>query len=334
MDPKGGIMPNELDTLMEKRVNDQKEFEDTFEDILGKTDEEIEESLKKDREAEEAAKASGEATGEQSKEANTSDYSFDKNQTEGSDPKPAVDPVPDTTNKEVNWQQKYTELESELSKEKQRTASWDGRIKAANEKSKKLEEQVAILVKEREEKVQAKTAQQDMSDKEKMDLFRENFPELADFADIMERKLNAIKAPAPAKVETPAEEDTSKPTAPAPAKAAEQSSGPSPHYVAITKIHPDLDEIVNSGKLLSWINQQAEYIRPHLSKVYNSGTSDEVISVVTEFKNKTGWKSAVAPNPKQDKLNSMLETEGESPGPKAGEPDKNDFAGTAKEIGL
>jgi hypothetical protein len=325
-------MPKDvLDELQEGRAKDQQEFEDAFNDVLGDTEEKVDETLKKEVEAEASAGA-GDAQGEQKNEGSDSSYAFDRQAAEPVDPKP-VDPVPDTSGDSANWQSKAEELEAELAKEKQRTASWDGRIKAANEKSKKLEEQVAILLKERNEKVEAKTAKQDLDDKEKMELFKENFPELADFADILERRMAGFRAPAPAKVE-PEPEATE--VTPAPAKAdTNEPPEPSKHYLAITKVHPELDEIVNSGKLLSWINQQADYIRPHLSRVYNSGTADEVISVVTEFKNKTGFTSAVAENnPKQDKLNSMLEADGESPGPKSEGPDKNDFAGTAKSIGL
>jgi len=323
-------MPNELDKLMDDRASDQKEFEDTFEDILGKTDEEIEESLKKAKE-EEASGEAGDATKDQKNENSESNYSFGKDQIVVSDPAPIV---PDTTDKESDWQKKAQDLESELTKEKQRTASWDGRIKAANEKTKKLEEQVATLLSDKSEKVAAKKTEQDMSDKEKMELFRENFPELADFADILQRKMDAYDVSNKAKVEPKVEESDTTDTTPTKTEPAKQE-GPSDHYKAIVKVHPELDEIVNSGVLLSWINQQEEFIRPHLSKVYNRGSADEVISVVTEFKNKTGWKSQVGNlNPKQDKLNSMIEANGESPGPKADAPDKNDFNATAKEIGL
>ena len=324
-------MPDELDKLMEERAKEKSDFEDAFNDVLGETDEEIDASLAKAKKDEEAAKA-GDATGEQSKDSTESSYAFNKDPQEPEN----VPAKPANENAGTDWQKKYVELEEELKKEKQRTASWDGRIKAANEKSKKLEEQVAILLKEREEKQAAKTAEQDMSDKEKMDLFRENFPELADFADIMERKMSAMKptSNAPAKDPSPEPDPSTADTEPK-ARDDVRPDGPTPHYLKITKVHPELDEIVASGKLLSWINTQPDYIRPHLSKVYNRGTADEVISVITEFKNKTGWKSdVVAANPKQDKLNSMLESEGESPGPKAEGPDKNDFLGAAKEIGL
>ena len=319
--PKDGI-----DALQEGRANDRKEFEDAFNEVLGSTDEEVEQTLKKEIEKEASAK-SGDDTGEQKNDVSDSNYSFGKQQEEGAAP----EKTPDSSTQETTWQSKAEQLEAELAKEKQRTASWDGRIKAANEKSKKLEEQVAILVKEREKKLSAKTAKQDLDDKEKMELFKENFPELADFADILERRMAGFSDPAKVKPEPEATPDEPA----APAKAEEKPTGPSPHYLAITKVHPDIDEVVGSGKLLSWINQQADYIRPHLSEVYNGGTADQVISVVSEFKNKTGWVSSVSkPNPKQDKLNSMVEAEGESPGPKSDGPDKNDFLGTAKEIGL
>jgi len=331
MDPKGGSMPKDsIDELQEGRAKDRQEFEDAFNDVLGSTPEEVEKKLKEEAEAEASAGA-GDAQGEQKNEADGSNYAFGKQQEEGTDPKPAVEPVPDTSAQGTDWQAKASQLEADLAKEKQRTASWDGRIKSANEKTKKLEDQIAVLLKDREEKQSAKTAKQDLDDTEKMDLFKENFPELADFADILQRRMDGFQSPAPAKVDPEPESKPSEEEAPAKA----EPTGPSDHYLAITKIHPELDEIVNSGKLLSWINQQADYIRPHLSKVYNGGTADEVISVVTEFKNKTGWTSSVStPNPKQDKLNSMLEADGESPGPKSDGPDKNDFAGTAKSIGL
>jgi hypothetical protein len=94
--------------------------------------------------------------------------------------------------------------------------------------------------------------------------------------------------------------------------------------------------MVKTGVLLTWINSQSEYIRSHLEAIYNKGSAEDVIKMATEFKRTTGWKSSVTQEDetKQDKLKSMLEAEGNSPGPKTDGPDKEDFAAAAKEVGL
>jgi hypothetical protein len=329
-------MPDELDKLLNDRASEQQEFEDVFEDILGKTDEEIEESLRKEKEKEALGEA-GDATKDPKNGDSGTEYAFGKEQKpDAKDPEAGVatkPTSPDTSGQETDWQKKALEAEDELKKERQRTASWDGRIKAANEKTKTLEAQVATLLADKTDQVKAKTAAQDLSDKEKMELFKDNFPELHDFADILQRKMDSIKPVEelfPAKVDPitdPVVEEDPKTT-----PAGESSE----HYKSMTKVHPDLDEMVNTGVLLTWINGQPEYIRSHLQAVYNKGNAEDVIKMATEFKRSTGWKSGInqVEKIKQDKLDSMRETQSQSGGPKAEAPDKNDFAAAAKEAGL
>ena len=326
-------MTDILDGIIDERANDRKEFEDAFDNILEDSDEDKSE---KGEEAKEVDKTAGEATGDaakdQEKEATPkSDYSFSKDplpegddQATGTKPKESDTPTPTD-----DWQKKALAIQAELDKEKQKTASWDGRIKAANEKTKVLESQVATLLSERKEKATAKTAAQDLSDKEKIELFKENFPELGDFADIIERRLDTAT-----KVEeVPAKVEPEKPQAPAEVTSENKELD---HFAAIRKDHPELEELVKTGVLETWINQQPDFMRPHLQSIYDNGSSGNIINMITEFKNQTSWQSNVTVHDKtkQDKLNSMREAEGDSPGPKSEGPDKYDFQATAKEIGL
>jgi hypothetical protein len=108
----------------------------------------------------------------------------------------------------------------------------------------------------------------------------------------------------------------------------------------IRKSHPDLDEMVNTGVLRTWINQQADYMRPHLDLIYQSGTTDQVIDMVKRFKEASGWKSqldtqgADKRTAQQKKLDSLKEVNSESGGAPPEGPDKNDYDGAAKEAGL
>lgn len=225
---------------------------------------------------------------------------------------------------------KVSELEAELKKERQRTASWDGRIKSANEKAARLEADNDQLKAEIEQLKSNKPSETDQSEAAVMENFRETFPELVEVLDIYQKKIDSAVKSIPAK-ETPKE----KPAVEDKPVVADTSVEDSKHFDEILAVHPDLNEAVSTGVLQTWINKQDDFIRTHLQKVYESGTSKQVISLMTNFKTKSGWRSQLdTGDGKQDKLKSMLATDGESPGPKAGAPDKDDFAGAAKEAGL
>jgi hypothetical protein len=213
------------------------------------------------------------------------------------------------------------EAKTKASKAEQKMSSWEGRIKAANKRVKELEAQL--------ETADVKSASND-SDQEKIDKFRQDFPEFGEVLDVMDKRYKA---------NTP-DKETYDPDAPLDPVAQTdntvvKSNEPTEHFKAIVKVHPDIDELTSSKVIVTWIRKQPDYIRPHLEKVYTKGSSDEVIKMVTEFKSQTGWKSQTetAVDPKQKKLQAMRQTDGsESPGPKNVDgPDKNDFDGAAKE---
>jgi hypothetical protein len=325
---------SELDVELEKVAEAQKEFDDAINDIMDKTDEEI-------KEAEEArAKESdgtGESTGDQTTEAGTVPGT-----TEDPQKKANLEPDPSQmagTGVDVSAMQAEVEqLKSELQKEKQRTASWDGRIRAANDKVKSLEAENAKLTEQLSTKVATEDNEQEQSDQEVMDKFKSTFPELVDVVNILEKKIKVTSTTAKSEVKPEVTPDTTEQVPAADAtNTTESTASNTEHYDATRKAHPDLDEAVNTGVLLTWINTQPDYIRPYLESVYygknGNGSSQQVIDMVTEFKSKSGWKSQIksGDKAKDDKLKSMLESEGGSAGAKTDGPDKNDFAGAAKE---
>jgi hypothetical protein len=321
----------ELDIELEKQAAAQKEFDDAINDIMDKTDEEI-------QEIESARAQESDGTGE-SKKDQTSEPVTEPDPT--ADPQNSPDQSSDQTLSGTGAESdnsalhaEIEELKAELKKERQRTSSWDGRIRAANDKVKLLEAENAKLTEQLTTKADAEANEQDQTDQEVMETFKATFPELVQVVDILEKK---IKATTPAKSipEPEATPDTTE-QEPAPEVDKANSGSKSEHYVRTRKAHPDLDEAVNSGVLLTWLNKQPDYIRPYLESVYygtnGNGSSQQVIDLVTEFKNKSGWQSTISTDTaKNDKLKSMLESEGSSAGAKTDGPDKNDFNAAAKE---
>ena len=303
-------------------------IEDVFDEIEGMSDEEIRKSEAKA----EAKPADGDASGDATEDRLTAEEAKalmdDTNdETEVKDPGPGDQATGGTTQPDLT--SKVSELEAELKKERQRTASWDGRIKAANEKAAKLEADNEQLRAEIEQLKTSGSADSANSEAEVMATFKETFPELVEVLDIYQRKIDSAVKSIPAKA-TPKEEPAAKEPEEDTSNVDNQK-----HFDEILAVHPDLNEAVHTGVLQTWINRQDDFIRPHLQNVYNGGTSQQVIKLMANFKKKSGWTSQLdTGKDKRDKLKSMIATDGESPGPKTEGPDKNDFAGAAKEAGL
>ena len=329
--PKDGIV------TAEEITKGDKDFDDVFDNIIDKTDEELQ--------SEAATQAESDAASGDAQKDQTTDDDSTKKPTEDSTNKQDPDPVDDDTSglSQSDWKAKAEELEAELKKERQRTSSWDGRIKAANKKAKELEAEVKILRSKLDEKQTSQQAEEEQSDQEVMDKFKETFPELVDVISIMEKKINRTDTSHQDKAQD--ESDTTEDDLdPEPASSDDSSSDHEPaicDMAAVRRAHPDVDEAVSSGVIETWVNSQADYIRPALEKVYYGkdgfGNTKQVIDLMQNFKKSTGWESSLkkSTDNKSDKLNSMKESEGDSGGPvdRTG-PDTTDFDAGAKDAGL
>jgi len=258
-----------------------------------------------------------------------------------------VDPVDDTTatpgEKTVDPEdvkgptdERVVELEAELAKERQKTSSWSGRISAANKRADEAEAKAADL-EERIAKLEAGSGpdtdgEGSTGDKSKLitDFFSE-FPEFeAPLRALLAEALGTGKGVTIDEVKQAIQPEIDAVSEKVSAQTAQEK-----FFKALSAKHPDAQELVDSGKILDWINQQKAYIAKELERVYRQGTVTEASALLDEFKRTTGYSSQKTQEhtttQNNDKLASMLEVESDSSGPPAGEPDKNDFDAAADE---
>jgi len=343
-------MPGTNDTPeLDDYQKEKEEFSDAVDDVLGaeegKTDEEIIAEMDKKQEGK------SDVGGEPKKDPKEPIVP-DPPAADGSDPDdpesqgipPATKEIEDPPDTIEAWTKKAGDLEAELAKERQKTSSWNGRITAANNKVKELEGRILELEAQLTVATDNTTKVTSEADNEVLEKLRADFPELSSAFDIMQKRIDGVK-PTPAKAAVPAkpEDEASKQAKideDAATKKSDFEKAKAEHVASVRKEHSDLPEMVNTGVLLSWINQQPDYIRPTLETIYNKGKAEDVIKMVTNFKKDTGWKSQLkqvgtAEAAAQAKLDAMLEVQGsETRTPDGKVIDKQDFDQGAKDAGL
>jgi len=114
---------------------------------------------------------------------------------------------------------------------------------------------------------------------------------------------------------------------------------------AVGTAHPDWRYHISTGKLLAWIETQEDYIKPTLKSVYQSGTAQACIDLLTNYKKSTGLiaddgaRTTTKSDPKADKKKKLDSLREVTSSPTKIDPGKTDkrhasFDDTAKEIGL
>lgn len=69
------------------------------------------------------------------------------------------------------------------------------------------------------------------------------------------------------------------------------------HINAITSVHPDAGQIVNSDEFTNWVKSQPSYIQPSIVNVVEQGSSEQVNELLTNYKASIAPQT---PNPTQD----------------------------------
>lgn len=321
----------DLDTYQKEK----DEFEDEFNKIL---EDESDDKSGDDKDKDKSTDKAGEATGDPEKDSKSTDKTSDlSKQTSGlGQPPAATEPVED--DKDTDWkaraleaESKLKDLEAELAKEVQKTKSWNGRITAANKRVKELEDELA--------KVKADRPTREQLDREgKIAKFKDDFPEFTEFVDAMQQQIDEKTTPAKVEPE-PTAADADDQTVDPVDNTNDNDNGdePTEHYTTITEAHPDIDEILNTGVLMTWIRKQNKLVQPHLENLFQKGSAEQLIEMVNQFKEQTGWKSQLdtgEDEERQKKLDALKAVDSDGSGPPAGAPDKNDYHGAAKEAGL
>ena len=168
-------MPDDKRPELDEYQKEKDEFAGAIDDIFAEdsklTDEEINKKLDEEL-GKRPDTASGDATG---------DPEVDPDKPLVDPDKYSIDPdnKPDTDT--TDWKVRAEAAEVESAKANQKMSSWDGRITAANKRVKELETEL-------EQAKVSKPSEQDLSDTEKIEEFRKDFPELVDVVDVMERR--------------------------------------------------------------------------------------------------------------------------------------------------
>jgi len=336
-------MPNDIPELDDYQ-KEKEEFSEAVDDVLSADEDKTDEEIIAEMDKKHADKP--DEGGEPIKDPETplvpdtpaADDS-DGVDTDGQEITPATPVIEDPPDTIEAWKSKAGDLEAELTKERQKTSSWNGRITAANNKVKDLEAKIVELESQAKTVGDKDTKASTDSDNEVLERLRSDFPELSTAFDILQKRIDGVTQ-TPAKADTL---DTSTSTASndddAATLEAEQKKVREEHLAAIRKEHSDLPEMVNSGVLLSWINSQPESARSILETIYRTGKAEQVIKMVTDFKNDTGWKSSLKPagdtkTAAQAKLDAMREVQSQSYTPDGKIVDKQDYDQGAKDAGL
>jgi len=225
-------------------------------------------------------------------------------------------PEEDTEEEEDTPEAKIAALEAQLEKEKQRTSSWEGRIRAANKRAEEAEQKL------QEGKGQDKGKKDDLPDDEpELKEFLEEFPSLEKPIKLMVQKLtNKLLDERISKLEPELQRvrDTLSITT--------QDT----HLRKITEAHPDWRDIRDSGALDKWIEIQPRFVKEALERIKQEGDADEVIEMFDSYKKATGRLSDNTSERKQSPKKKLEGLEAVTHQPstvntKKGEKDKEDF---------
>lgn len=73
------------------------------------------------------------------------------------------------------------------------------------------------------------------------------------------------------------------------------------HINAITAVHPDAGQIVNSDEFVNWVKAQPSYIQPSIVKVVENGSSEQVNELLTNY------KASIAPQAPKEDINTKAD---------------------------
>lgn len=309
-----------------------KTFEEYFEDALkGVEPSDEEEEARKAKEEEEAKRKAEEAEPNAEEEQNEDIFNNvpeaeEDHQEQDNDGEDQTGP----DHQEQDWKSLYE-------KEVQKTRSWSGRIRKANERAETAEhraeaaekkvEELTTQVQQLQTQLQAKGTKDDTlpegdgkETSEELEKFWEEFPDLR-------RPLELLVKQEAARI---ADErlDKLQPTVKNLSDEVEDQRL-ARHYAMISEAHGDWEEVRDSGALAKWIEAQPSYLREPLKKVCSSGTAAEIIEMLTSFKRSTGWKQPAPSKPgpsREEKEKAALAVPHNSGGlPKKKAADPNDF---------
>jgi hypothetical protein len=203
--------------------------------------------------------------------------------------------------------------------ELQRTKSWDGRLSAKDRELATLKQELATAKAKEAEQKEA----DDPTTDEAIEAFLKEFPELA--APIQKMIEKATKTRSKELV-TDIEgriENRLKPIA-----QTVQEGSVEKHLKAIRSAHSDFDDIVKSGTLQTWINEQPAYMQSALQAVYDAGTTQDVIDLLSQYKTAASVQQSQANlKPANKRPSAAIKSRHSTPMSRQQKIDEDDFDG-------
>ena len=200
--------------------------------------------------------------------------------------------TPQTETPPVEAKPPETDYKDLYDKEVQKTRSWDGRIRAANDRASKAEAELYKLTIEIAELREKGTAPSEpietsMVDDPDIKQFFDDYPELVKpFEKLVVSKGSEIAR----KVVEERLKDFSPKIEKLEKKVA--NNDVDTHFIVIEKVHPDWKSLVDNGDVDRWIEAQPLFIQQDATRVVERGSTDEVIQLLDAVKKS---KTVVAP---------------------------------------
>jgi hypothetical protein len=203
-------------------------------------------------------------------------------------------------------EQVIARMEAELAAERQRNSSWEGRIKAANQRADKAEAGTGKSTTDKGKEEALPNEEDDLI----LEEFIEEFPSLEKPMKILATKI--------AREIVEGQMDTINPTL-ARVQETVETSAIDEHLGKITQAHSDWRQIHTSGALSTWISKQPNFMQPGLNKVVEDGSAEDIIELFTAYKKasgqlKTSTDSGSRKTPEQ-KLKELEAVRHQSSGP-------------------
>lgn len=160
-------------------------------------------------------------------------------------------------------------------KEKHRTESWNGRLKARDKENETLKVQLQSLQAQIQNAANTKTEKDITDTDESVSAFLTEFPELAEpIKKMIESAVNSTRN----EIKNVVEQNVT------PLRHTMFETEKERHFNTINQSHSDFADIVQSGQLKEWIDKQPSFVRTAYERVYNQGNTSEVIDMLDQFK--------------------------------------------------
>jgi hypothetical protein len=225
-------------------------------------------------------------------------------ETEGAKPAPAAKADEPSADTDPNKGQPVKSAKDDEETYKARWESLDGIVKARDKKydedtatlKKQIDDLTAVVnvfsEKSKKDADKSKSTEDDLTDDQKkiLDEYDKEFDTVSKMEGMKrEKALSALEKKIKAELKTEFDDEVKKireefSTKVDPITKSIQESDKVLHFSSIETAHPGYEKYRDDGSILKWIGTKPRYMQPALKSTYESGTAEDVIELLTDFK--------------------------------------------------